>query len=57
MDSSMLKVGMTADQVVAAIGEPDRKSVTTAQGHLNEEWVYPVRRLYLVDGILESWTQ
>jgi Bacterial SH3 domain. len=54
---SGLKVGMTTDECLRLLGEPDEKSESVYYDHINEHWYYK-NKYYLIfrNGVLTNYT-
>lgn len=50
-------IGMTAEQVTAAIGAPKRTEILKNTNGLHEQWVYSSSYLYFDNGVLTSLQQ
>ena len=64
-DTSKLQIGMTHDQVIAAIGQPTTINHSTDANGTQEQWIYqPVQSefsgktvyVYFENGKVTSWT-
>jgi outer membrane protein assembly factor BamE (lipoprotein component of BamABCDE complex) len=59
-DVSLLRVGMTSNEVVDAIGPPDEINRTTTSAGKSEQWVYMITSshyiyVYLENDYLVAW--
>ncbi len=48
-------IGMTAEQVVASIGRPERVNRTVTAYGSHEQWVYGWSYIYFRNGVVTSW--
>lgn len=54
---SGLRIGMTDNECLELLGEPNKKSRHVYSDHVNEHWTYDNYYLIFRDGILSNYTQ